>query len=131
VLAGLAIAAALGLIAGLFAVLFTGEYPEGWSMEEQSRQEFASADPAKGAQDATSQEPRLSPEISLNSRRRLQYIHRPAPPHFRPNASHPPRRGDEHLARRRRGRLNRERPGLFAFSVRQRDDAGASAVCRR
>jgi hypothetical protein len=29
VLAGLAIAAALGLIAGLFAVLFTGEYPEG------------------------------------------------------------------------------------------------------
>jgi len=29
VLAGLAIAAALGLIAGSFAVLFTGEYPEG------------------------------------------------------------------------------------------------------
>ena len=27
--AGLAIAAGLGLIAGLFAVLFTGEYPEG------------------------------------------------------------------------------------------------------
>ena len=29
VLAGLAIAAALGIIAGFFAVLFTGEYPEG------------------------------------------------------------------------------------------------------
>ena len=29
VLAGLAIAAALGIIAGFFAVIFTGEYPEG------------------------------------------------------------------------------------------------------
>jgi len=39
-----------------------------------------------------------SAKISLRSRRRLQHLRRPTPPHFRFNASHSPRRGDEHVA---------------------------------
>src|SRR6202035_546375 len=37
-------------------------------------------------------------KISLRSRCRLQHLQRPPPPHFRSNASHFPRRGDEHVA---------------------------------
>ena len=58
-----------------------------------------------GAQDATVQEPGCSPEIPLNPRRRLQHLQRPAPSRLCPNASHLPRRGDEHVARGGRGCL--------------------------
>jgi transposase-like protein len=61
--------------------------------------EFASADPTKGAQDATHQEPKLSAERSLNPRRRLQHLWHPTSPHIGPNATHVSRRGDEHVAR--------------------------------
>src|SRR5476649_1176414 len=81
-------------------------------MEEQSRREFAPADPTKGAQDATLQEPKLGPEVSLNPCRRLQHFQRPTPPRLCPNASHPPRRGDEHVARRRRGHLKSRATGF-------------------
>src|SRR5450631_3839813 len=97
-------------------------------MEEQSRREFAPADPTKGAQDATLQEPKLGTEVSLNPCSRLQHFQRPTPPRLRPNASHPQRRGDEHVARRRRGHLKCQEPWLFAFSVRQRDDAQTSEL---
>jgi hypothetical protein len=40
--------------------------PSAGAMEEQSSREFVSADPAAGAQDATLQECRLSPEIPFN-----------------------------------------------------------------
>src|SRR5450755_3491621 len=96
-------------------------------MEEQSGREFASADPTKGAQDAAFQEPRLSPEVPLNSRCRLQRLQRPTPSHISPNAPKLPRRGDEHVARGGRGRLNRCERGPFALFVRQRDDAPAEA----
>jgi len=72
---------------------------------EQSRREFASTNPTKGAQDATLQEPGLSPKISLHSRSRLQHIHRPAPPHISSNAPSLSRRGDEYVARGSCGRL--------------------------
>ena len=52
-----------------------------------------------GAQDAALQEFGLSAKISLRSRCRLQHLQRPTPPHVRFNASHFPRRGDEHVAR--------------------------------
>jgi putative transposase len=51
-----------------------------------------------GAQDAALQEPGLSAKISLRSLCRLQHLQRPTPPHFRFNASHLPRGGDEHVA---------------------------------
>ena len=44
-------------------------------------------------------------KISLRSRCRLQHLQRPTPPHFRSNASHFPRRGDEHVARGSHGCL--------------------------
>ena len=72
---------------------------------EQPRREFASADPTPGAQDAALQELGLSAKISLRSRCRLQHLQRPTPPHFRFNASHFPRRGDEHVARGSHGGL--------------------------
>jgi hypothetical protein len=81
-------------------------------VEEQPRREFASADPAPGAQDAALQELGLSAKISLRSRCRLQHFQRPTPPHFRFNASHFPRRGDEHVARRR---LRSSHPAVSAF----------------
>jgi len=77
---------------------------------EQSCREFASAHPTTGAQDATLQEPRLGPEISLHSRSRLQHFQRPTPPHISPNAPKLPRRGDEHVARGRCGRLKTHEP---------------------
>jgi hypothetical protein len=65
---------------------------------EQSGREFASADPTKGAQDATLQEPRFSAEISFHSRGCLQHIQRPTPPHLRPCPPGLSSHGDERLA---------------------------------
>ena len=48
----------------------------------------------------------LSAKISLRSRCRLQHLQRPTPPHFRFNASHFPRGGDEHVERGSHGCLN-------------------------
>ena len=70
---------------------------------EQSGREFASADPTAGAQDATLQERGLSPEIPLNPRRRLQHFQRPTPSHVSSNTPRVTRRGDDHVARGRRG----------------------------
>ena len=47
----------------------------------------------------------LSAKISLRSRCRLQHFQRRTPPHFRFNASHIPRRCDEHVARDSHGCL--------------------------
>jgi putative transposase len=68
-------------------------------------EKFASADPTEGAQDATLQEPGLSPEIPLDPRRRLQHLQRPASSDFSSNAPHASRRGDGHVARGCRDRL--------------------------
>ena len=75
-------------------------------IHEQSGREFASADPTVGAQDATLQERGLCAKIPLHPRRRLQHFQRPMPSHVSSitpragfNASHFPRRGDEHVAR--------------------------------
>jgi putative transposase len=46
------------------------------------------------AQDATVQEPGCSPELPLNSRRRLQHLQRPAPSRLCSNAPHLSGRGD-------------------------------------
>src|SRR5208337_5446508 len=67
-------------------------------MEEQSSREFASADAAARAQDAAVQEPGFSPEISFHTRRRLQHLQRPTPPHLRPNAPRTSRGRDDHVA---------------------------------
>src|SRR5271157_2851820 len=74
-------------------------------MEEQSGREFTSADPTAGAQDATLQERGLSPEVPLNPRRRLQHIQRPTPSHVSQIPPRATRRGDDHVARGRRGGL--------------------------
>src|SRR5437660_7357951 len=74
-------------------------------MEEQSGREFASADPTAGAQDATLQERRLSPEVPLNPRRRVQHFQRPTPSHISSISPRATRRGDDHVARGRRGGL--------------------------
>jgi hypothetical protein len=68
------------------------------AMEEQSGREFASADPTAGAQDAALQERGLSPEVSLNPRRRLQHFQRPTPSHVSSITPRAPRRGDDHVA---------------------------------
>ena len=72
---------------------------------EQSGREFASADPTAGAQDATLQERGLSPEVPLNARRRLQHFQRPTPSHVSSISPRATRRGDDHVARGRRGGL--------------------------
>ena len=72
---------------------------------EQSGREFASTDPTAGAQDATLQERGLSPEVPLHPRRRLQHFQRPTPSHVSSNTPRPTRRGDDHVARGRRGGL--------------------------
>ena len=72
---------------------------------EQSGRKFASADPTAGAQDATFQERSLCAEIPLNPRRRLQHLQRPTPSHISSNAPCASRRGDDYVARGRRGRL--------------------------
>jgi hypothetical protein len=43
--------------------------------------------------------------VPLNTCHRLQHFQRPTPSNFSPNASHASHRGDEHMARGRRGRL--------------------------
>ena len=67
--------------------------------------EFASADPTAGAQDATLQERGLSPEVPLNPRRRLQHFQRSTPSHVSSISPRATRRGDDHVARGRRGGL--------------------------
>jgi putative transposase len=75
------------------------------AMEEQSGRKFASADPTGGAQDSTFQERSLCAEIPLNPRRHLQHLQRPTPSHISSNAPCASRRGDDHVAPGRRGRL--------------------------
>jgi hypothetical protein len=50
-------------------------------------------------------------------------IQRPTPPHFRFNASHFPRRGDEHVARGSHGCLKFQELPLIVLFRRQRDKA--------
>ena len=76
------------------------------AMEEQSGREFASTNSTTGAYDATIQEPWLGPQIPLNPCRRFQYLQRPTPSDFSPNAPHASRRGDGHAPRSSRCRLN-------------------------
>jgi len=61
--------------------------------------------PTAGAQNATLQERGLSPEVPLNARRRLQHFQRPTPSHVSSISSRATRRGDDHVARGRRGGL--------------------------
>jgi putative transposase len=68
-------------------------------------EKFASADPTAGAQDATFQDSGFSPEIPFNPRHRLQHFQRPTPSHISSIAPRATRRGDDHVARGRRGRL--------------------------
>jgi DDE domain len=75
------------------------------AMEEQSGRDFASADSTAGAQDATLQERGFSPEVSLNPRRRLQHFQRPTSSHLSSISPRATRRGDDHVARGRRGGL--------------------------
>src|SRR5271157_4175187 len=79
--------------------------PSARAMEEQSSREFASADPAAGAQDATLQERWLSPEIPFNPCSRLQHFQRPTPSHVSPNEPRASRCGDDHMADRGRSGL--------------------------
>jgi hypothetical protein len=72
---------------------------------EQSGREFASADPTAGAQDATLQERGLCAKIPLHPRCRLQHFQRPTPSHVSSNTPRAPRRGDDHVAKSRRGGL--------------------------
>jgi transposase-like protein len=95
--------------------------PRTRAMEEQPCREFAPAYPAARAHDATVPEPGLSPEVSLNPCRRLQRLQCPTPPHFCPDASHFPRRGDGHLTRGSFSRLKLRGLQAFPFSVWQRD----------
>ena len=75
------------------------------------------------AQDATLQERGHSPEVPLNPRRRLQHFQRPTPSHVSSNTPRATRRGNDHMARGRRGGLrNRKRRPLVAFA-RQCDSA--------
>ena len=74
-------------------------------MEEQSGREFASSNSTVGAQDATLQERGLSPEVSLNPRRRLQHFQRPTPSHVSSISPRATRRGNDHVARGPRGGL--------------------------
>ena len=93
-------------------------------MEEQSSGEFASANPAAGAQDAALQERLLRAEIPLSPRRRVQHLQRPTPSHVSSITPRAPRRGDDHVARGRRGRMKiRTSYSPLALFTRQRDDA--------
>jgi hypothetical protein len=97
-------------------------------VEEQPRREFAPADPTPGAQDAAFQELGLSAKISLRSRCRLQHLQGPTPPHFRFDASHFPRRGDEHVARDSHGCLKFQVLPLIVLFRRQREKAAVSGL---
>src|SRR5580700_3094241 len=85
-------------------------------MEEQSGREFASADPTAGAQDATLQERGLSIEVPLNPRRRLQHFQPPTPSHVSSITPRATRRGDDHVARGRRGGLKIRKVDRSRFS---------------
>src|SRR5271169_5987946 len=74
-------------------------------MEKQPRQELASANSEKRAQDARLQESGLGAEISFHSRSDLQQLQRPAPSLDEADPQSPPVCGDEHVARRNRRRL--------------------------
>ena len=71
-------------------------------MAQQSRREFASANPTKGAQDARVQERGIRAKISLNPRPDLQHIQRPTPPHLSQNAPSLQGIGHAGVARSRR-----------------------------
>ena len=66
--------------------------------KEQSSGELASANPTTGTQDAGLQEPRISSEISLNPRRRLQHLQRPTSSDFSLYAPRLSRRSNGYLA---------------------------------
>jgi DNA methylase len=89
---------------------------------EQSSREFASADPAAGAQDAAVQEPGLSPEIPVNACRRLQHLQRPTSSHFSSNAPRTSGCGDGHMADRRRSSLKIPDRRRFALAPWQCDN---------
>ena len=91
---------------------------------EQSGREFASADAAAGAQDAAVQESGFGAEIPLSPRRRVQHLQRPTPSHVSSITPRAPRRGDEHVARGRHGRMKiRTSYSPLALFTCQRDDA--------
>jgi hypothetical protein len=98
-------------------------------VEEQSSGELASADLTTRAQDAGLQEPRISPTITFNPCRRLQYLQHPTTSDFSIDAPRLPRSGDGHLARG--GRLKTRGTWPFAFLIQQRDKALASCKARR
>ena len=89
---------------------------------EQSSREFASADPAAGAQDAAVQEPGFSPEIPVNACRRLQHLQRPTSSHFSSNAPRTSGCGDGHMADRRRSSLKIPDRRRFALAPWQCDN---------
>jgi hypothetical protein len=68
-------------------------------MAQQPGGELPSTDPATREEDAGFQESGLSPEISLNSRSRIQYLQRPAPFDISKNTPRLSSGGDEHMAR--------------------------------
>ena len=84
-------------------------------------EEFASAQPATGAQDARLQQHGLSPKTSLHSRCRLQH---PTPPHFGQNPPHLPGRGNGGMVSSRYCKVNNNTCRQFvAPFIRLRDSA--------
>jgi transposase-like protein len=77
-----------------------------------------STHPTTEAQDATFQERSLCAEIPLNACRRFQHVQCPTPSNFSPNASHASGRGDEDMARGRRGRLKKIRVAPSVHALR-------------
>ena len=73
--------------------------------KKQSGREFASADSTTRAEDAAFQIARISPTVPVRSRRRPQHVQRPTPSHVSSITPCAPRRGDEHMARGRCGRM--------------------------
>jgi hypothetical protein len=71
-------------------------------MAQQSRREFASANPTKGAQDARVQERRIRAKISLNPRSHLQHLQHPTPSDISKNAPSLQGIGHAGVARSRR-----------------------------
>src|SRR5271169_5446023 len=92
-------------------------------MGEQQSREFASADAAAGAQDATLQEPGVSAEIPFHARRGLQYLQRPTPSRLSPHAPRASRCSDDNVADRSRSRLTFPQAPTLRASGAQRDKA--------
>ena len=67
----------------------------------------------------------------LSTHRRLQHLQRPTPSHISPNAPRASRRGDDHVARGRCGRLKFRTAIRFASALRQRDNAWMTCSCAR